>query len=101
MPKEHQIEEYDPPEYPELESRRNELPRVTKSFAERNPILGRCSGVFCNKRIAAFAETAGETFYIGEFGVGGTVLYCSAECVTSDAIAHGFGCSDIQMAEKR
>ena len=101
MLKEHQIDEYDNPEYPELEERENELSRVTESFAAQHPILGRCSGALCDKKISAFAETAGETFYIGEFGVGGTVLYCSAECVTSDAVSRGFGCSNMQMAEKR
>ena len=101
MQKEQSIDEYDNPEYPELESRRNDLPLVAAAFAKQHPILGQCSGAFCDKKISAFAETADETFYIGEFGVGGTVLYCSSECATSDAVARGFGCSDIQMAAKR
>ncbi len=96
----HKIEEYNDPDYPELEEREGEFPCVSQSYASDHKILGRCGGVFCDAEISVFAKTAGETFYVGEFGVGGTVLYCSENCAMSDVAARGFGWSDIQMALK-
>lgn len=88
------------PEYPELDEREDELPRVNPSYARKHKILGKCGGVFCDAEISAFAKNASETFCIGEFGVGGTVLYCSESCAMSDVAARGFGWSDFQTAEK-
>lgn len=96
----HNIEEYDNPDYPELEVRGDELPRVSEHYAREHKTLGRCGGAFCETEISSFAKTADETFYIGEFGVGGTVLYCSEDCAMSDAASRGFGWSDMQMALK-
>ena len=98
-----EIEEYcdlDYPNYPELESVQDQLPRVKQTYARENKILGRCGGAFCDAEISAFAKTADETFYICEFGAGGTVLYCSESCAMSDVMERGFGWSDIQMATK-
>lgn len=100
MSEECEIEEYDDPMYPELESVTNDLPRVKRTYARKHKVLGKCDGSFCNAAIESFSDTAEEYFYIGMFGFGGRVLYCSRECMVSDALERGFGCSDIQQAVK-